>query len=70
MEDEFHFLFRCERLSDTRDSTLIILLDTDAETKSMNECEKTQWLLDKSRIREFAEVLTSMYEAHQKIMSK
>ena len=70
IEDEIHFLFRCKGLYDIRESTLKVLLDTEAETKTMSENEKAQWLLDKFRIREFAEILTAMYDARQKIMSK
>ena len=70
VEDELHFLFRCERLSDVRDSTLKTYLDTDVDTKTLGECEKVQWLLDKSRIKDFADILTVMYDARQKVMSK
>ena len=70
VEDELHFLFRCNGIKDVRESTLKVFLDTDVETKTMNECEKAQWLLSKSRIREFADILTALYDARQKIMSK
>ena len=53
-----------------RDATLKIFLNTDVETDTMSESEKGQWLLDKSRIRDFADILSALYDARQKKMCK
>ena len=70
VEDELHFLFRCERLETIRESTLSVFLSTEVEITTMNECEITQRLLDKAKIKDFTEILVQMYQARQDIMYK
>ena len=70
VEDELHFLFRCKRLEPVREVTLDTFLSSNAERKTMTEYEKNQWMLDKARIKEFADVLTQMFQARQNTMSK
>ena len=70
LEDKVRFLFHCDKFEEERKCLIDPLLDHNPETKEMNEFEKLKWLLDRSRVKDFAVSPAGMYQARQDFLYK
>ena len=70
IEDEIHFIFVCPVFEDARERLIDPLLRNNPEKDTMSKCEKLQWLLHKSRIKEFGAALAGLYQCRQDYLYK
>ncbi len=70
LEDEIHFLFHCDKFEEERKRLIDPLLDQSPETKEMNEYDKLKWLLDRTRVKDFAVSLAGLFQARQDFVFK
>ena len=65
VEDEMHFLMKCEKLKDTREATIKVKLEESRETTAMSDVEKARWLLMPANIKVMGDHIRTLFQARQ-----
>ena len=70
IDDEIHFIFICSKFKDAREKFIEPLYKGVPECSNMNNFEKLEWMLHRSRIREFGAAFAGLYKCRQDFLYK